>query len=269
MLTDSHGRAITYLRISVTDRCNYRCTYCMPAEGVALKQHSEMLRYEDIIRIAKCAAEMGINKLRLTGGEPLIRRDIEFLVSGLAALPGVSDLCMTTNGSLLTREKAHALKLAGLHRVNVSLDTLDPARFAAITRGGDVRDAVGGVEAAVAAGLLPVKVNMVIGPDTTVAEREAIQSFCARTGARLQTISRFTLACRVHGMDHGADRPTPCEECNRLRLTADGHLKPCLFSDLEVKVNMEDIRGSILNAVARKPSAGTACTTRVMSEIGG
>jgi len=268
-LRDSTGRAITYLRISVTDRCNYRCAYCMPPEGVALKPHVEILRYEQIIEIAQVAVSLGIRKIRLTGGEPLIKRNLEFLVAGLSAIPEVAEVCMTTNGSLLTLEKAVALKQAGLRRVNISLDTLDPDRFSAITRGGRIGDVLAGINAAVAAGLTPVKINMVVSPDTGAQEITDMRTFCADHGTVLQTISRFSLHRHTGSADHGADRPLPCEQCNRLRLTADGFLKPCLFSDDEIKVDLADIAGSFRRAVAAKPPCGQSCTTRHMSQIGG
>jgi GTP 3',8-cyclase len=268
-LYDSSGRAITYLRISVTDRCNYRCAYCMPAEGVTLKPHAFILRYEQIIEISRVAAGMGIRKIRLTGGEPLIKRNLEFLVAGLAAIPELDEVCMTTNGSLLTAEKAVALKKAGLHRVNISLDTLDPEQFTQITRGGCIDDVFRGIDAAVCAGLTPVKVNMVVSADTTEEQIVGMRSFCATHSAILQTINRFSLHRHAGKVEHGADRPLPCEQCNRLRLTADGYLKPCLFSDDEIKVDLTDIAGSFQRAVDTKLPYGQSCTTRHMSQIGG
>lgn len=269
MLTDPHNRAITYLRISVTDMCNFRCTYCMPAEGVELKPRSAILRYEDILTIVAEAAHLGVTKIRLTGGEPLVKRDIEFLVGGIAQTPGVEEVCMTTNGALLTPRKARALKEAGLTRVNVSLDTLDRERFQATTRVDGLDDVLRGVEAAVEAGLVPVKINMVVFADTSEGDIAAMRDFCASRDLRLQTINHFSLENRRHGQAYVADRPPPCAQCNRLRLTADGYLKPCLFSEHEIKVDMANIRGSILAAVQAKPRSGEACRNRAMSQIGG
>jgi len=269
MLIDQYNRSITYLRISVTDRCNYRCTYCMPPGGVTLKPHEQMLRYEDIIAIVREAAALGVAKIKLTGGEPLVKRNIEELVRGIAAVPGISDLGMTTNASLLTPEKARALKQAGLMRVNISLDTLDAAHFCRITRGGRIEDVLRGIDAALEAGLTPVKINMVVFADTTVEEVDAMGRFCAAKGARLQTISHFSLHERAGKNYMEAGRPPRCEECNRLRLTADGYFKSCLFSDDEIKVDMQNIRQSIIHAVANKPPSGSTCTTRAMSQIGG
>jgi cyclic pyranopterin phosphate synthase len=267
-LFDPFGRQITCLRVSVTDRCNYRCTYCMPAQGVPLKSHADMLRFEQIAALVREAAAAGISTIKLTGGEPLVKKNIEDLAGMIAAVPGIKDLGMTTNGSLLTKEKAKALKMSGLMRVNISLDTLDPGRFAAITRGGNINDVMAGIDAALAAGLSPVKINMVLLDDTTPDDAEEMKRFCGIKGLRLQTISRFSLERREH---HGpsSDKPPPCEGCNRLRLTADGYLKPCLFSDREIKVDFSDIRHSLMRAVRTKPEVGSSCVKRVMSQIGG
>ncbi|MFL7809196.1 MAG: GTP 3',8-cyclase MoaA, partial [Anaerolineae bacterium] len=153
---DPHRRAIRYLRVSVTDRCNLRCVYCMPSAGVPARGHDEILRYEEIEQVVRAAAALGIHKVRLTGGEPLARLKLVDLVRMLSAIPGIDDLSMTTNGILLSRYAAD-LKRAGLKRVNVSLDTLRPERYRQITRRGDLADALSGIEAAGRAGLDPVK----------------------------------------------------------------------------------------------------------------
>ncbi|MHB0875673.1 MAG: GTP 3',8-cyclase MoaA [Anaerolineae bacterium] len=160
-LRDHYGRAITYLRLSVTDRCNYRCLYCMPEAGVPSKRHEDILRYEEMARLVRVAAGLGVSKVRLTGGEPLVRAGIADLVRLLAAIPGIDDLALTTNGALLA-SLAPALAAAGLRRVNVSLDTLRPERFERITRRGRLQDVLDGIEAARRAGLNPVKVNAVV-----------------------------------------------------------------------------------------------------------
>ncbi len=160
-LVDRFGRVHTYLRVSVTDRCNLRCTYCMPAEGLAWMPRETVLTYEEITRIVSVLAGMGVRKVRLTGGEPTVRRDLPSLVAALAAVPGIDDLAMTTNGLLLD-VLAAPLRAAGLRRVNVSLDDVDPERFAAVTRGGDVHRVLRGIAAARAAGLAPVKLNAVV-----------------------------------------------------------------------------------------------------------
>jgi cyclic pyranopterin phosphate synthase len=241
----------------------------MPVEGIVLKPHTEILRYEQIIAIVREAAAHGIRKIKLTGGEPLIKRNIEYLVRSIADIPGITDLGMTTNGSLLTPEKAFALADAGLMRVNISLDTLDSRKFAAITRCGNLDEVIRGIDAAREAGLSPVKINMVVFNDTTEAEINAMRSFCANKGLSFQTIAHFTLSDREYAGTITTDRPPRCDTCSRLRLTADGYLKSCLFSDHEIKVDFSDIRTSLMQAVFAKPAAGSACTTRAMSQIGG
>jgi len=268
-MLDPFKRRISYLRISVTDRCDLRCTYCMPAEGVALKRHADILSYEQIAAVAREAAALGVTKIRLTGGEPLVRRSIETLVQGIAAIPDLEEVTMTTNGIRLPA-LAQPLKDAGLNRVNISIDSLDPGRYRAITRGGSLADALGGVDAALEAGLTPVKINMVILPDTPESDIQAMQTYCDRKGPTLQKIMQFSLHDRGNpGQQVHTERPPPCNTCNRLRLTADGFLKPCLFSNGEVRVDFSDIRGSLLRAVEIKPEEGTECTHRPMVGIGG
>lgn len=160
-MRDTFERTIDYLRIAVTDRCNLRCVYCMPEEGVPFRPHEEILRYEEIERIVRVAATSGIRRVRLTGGEPLVRRDLVELVRALAAIPGIEEISLTTNGTQLA-EHAHALAQAGLKRVNISLDTLNPQRFRAITRRGELSTVLAGIQAALDAGLTPVKINMVV-----------------------------------------------------------------------------------------------------------
>lgn len=160
-LLDRFGRMHTYVRVSVTDRCNYRCVYCLPEEGMHLLPRAELLSFEEIARVVRVLARAGVRRVRLTGGEPTVRRDLLALVRALSAIPGIEDLSMTTNGHTLAA-LARPLREAGLHRVNVSLDTLDPAAFARITRGGDLARVLAGIDAARAAGLTPVKVNAVV-----------------------------------------------------------------------------------------------------------
>ncbi len=160
MLVDSFGRSITYLRVSVTDRCNFRCVYCMPSEGIARQSHAGILRYEEIAAVVRVLAGLGVRKVRLTGGEPLVRLDLPDLVRMIAGIPGIEDISLTTNGILL-EQMAAALKDAGLNRVNVSLDTLNPEKFARITRGGALERLWRGVEAAEKHGLAPIKINVV------------------------------------------------------------------------------------------------------------
>ena len=268
-LFDPFNRRITALRVSVTDKCNFRCTYCMPAQGISLKPHWEILRLEQIAEVVRTAAAMGISKIKLTGGEPLVRKNIESLVAMIGSVTEITDFGMTTNGSLLTPGLARRLKAAGLMRVNISFDTLDPRRFSAITRGGNITAVLAGIDAALGAGLAPVKINMVVFDDTSRADETAMKKFCDNLGLRLQTIAHFSLDDRAGHRAGTTDKPPPCAGCNRLRLTADGYLKPCLFSDHEIKVDFTDITGSLLAAVGAKPERGIACVTRAMNQIGG
>lgn len=160
-LVDRFGRAHTYVRISVTDRCNFRCVYCMPEDGLTWMPRDELLRYEEIARLMGVFAGMGVRKVRLTGGEPTLRADIESLIGGLAAIEGIDDIAMTTNGLTLDR-LAPRLARAGLTRVNVSIDSVDPERFRRLTRGGDLARVLRGIEACRGAGLTPVKLNAVV-----------------------------------------------------------------------------------------------------------
>ena len=160
-MQDGYGRVIDYLRISVTDRCNFRCSYCMPSEGVKLLEASEILSYEEFLRVIKILGRHGVDKVRLTGGEPLVRKGIVDLIRAISALGTVKDLSITTNGSLL-KDCAYELKAAGLGRVNISIDTLDPERFAGITGRGKIADTLCGIESALAAGFNPVKLNVVL-----------------------------------------------------------------------------------------------------------
>ena len=160
-LSDSFQRPINYLRISVTDRCNLRCIYCMPSDGIYLLSHRDILTYEEIYTIAKAAAELGINKVRISGGEPLVRSGLPKLIQMLAHIDAIDDISLTTNGILLGRYAAK-LKSAGLRRVNVSLDTLKPDKFEFITHGNNFSDVLEGIEVARSVGLNPVKLNMVV-----------------------------------------------------------------------------------------------------------
>lgn len=160
MLLDKFNRKINYLRISVTDRCNLRCIYCMPAEGIELLPHEEVLTFEEIERVTALAAFLGVNKIRITGGEPLVRTGVDKLISKLVKIKGIKDVGLTTNGTLLS-EYAHSLRNAGLKRVNISLDTLSSAKFSAITRGGDLESVLKGIDKAIEAGFNPVKINVV------------------------------------------------------------------------------------------------------------
>jgi cyclic pyranopterin phosphate synthase len=327
---DTFARPINYLRVSVTDRCNLRCVYCMPAAGIPLLGHAEILSYEEISRIVRVAGERGIHKVRLTGGEPLTRLGLTDLVGLIAALPEIDDISMTTNGLLLSRYAAR-LAAAGLSRVNVSLDTLRPERFRAMTRLGELENGWEGVEAAEAAGLGPLKFNVVVlrgvnddelvdlagltlaqerhirfievmplghsdlwSKDGFVPMRE-VQSSIERDLGPLEQVghddpvvgngparywrlpgARGTIGFISPVSDHF------CSGCNRLRLTADGRLRPCLLSDQEIDlrgplragVSDEALAALIAQAVVCKPERhrlveGLSAPGREMSQIGG
>ncbi len=266
---DSYNREINYLRVSVTDRCNLRCTYCMPEEGIRLKLHTDILSYEEITRVAEAAAGLGIRKVRLTGGEPLVRRNIAFLVHELKAVPGIGEVSLTTNGTLLA-PLAGELKQAGLDRLNISLDTLDPVKYREVTRNGDISQPLAGICAAKEAGFARTKINMVLIPGFNDGEVESMMDFCRRNGLRLQRIHHYSLHdLRTSQNALEAERPLSCGMCNRLRLTADGMLKPCLFSDREIAVDFDNIRASLEQAVRAKPPNGIACENRGNWQIGG
>jgi cyclic pyranopterin phosphate synthase len=266
-MRDRYNREISYLRISVTDRCNLRCLYCMPEEGVSLRRHDDMLSFEQIEAIVRAGVRLGITKVRLTGGEPLVRSGIVELVRRLASVRGLERLAMTTNGTLLPRF-APALRRAGLDSVNISLDTLDPDRYAELTRGGDVRAAVAGVEAARQAGFHPIKINVVVQNGSTDTDLPLLEEFCRSRGLLLQRIREYALSSAKQE-SAGYERPPRCGECNRLRLTADGLLKPCLHSDREIAVDFTDPERSLRETIASKPAKGSACTNRAMVAIGG
>lgn len=254
------------MRISITDRCNLRCVYCMPEEGVRLKRHQDMISYETIVEIVRTAAGLGITKIRITGGEPLVRKNVEHLVQEISKIPGIEEIGLTTNGVLLA-EKAPVLWKAGLRSLNISLDTLDPEKYSRITRCGQLDKVLSGIDAAVRQGF-KIKLNMVVMEDTTSADIAAMKEFCAEKGMKLQLINHFSIA-EEKETSYCFERPPDCSTCNRIRLLADGTLKPCLHSDLEYRIDMGDISGSIKKAINAKPEKGTECKNHGMSQIGG
>lgn len=266
-MLDRFQRTINYLRISLTDRCNLRCVYCMPAEGIPLIEHSAVLTFEEITAFTRCAVELGIDKVRLTGGEPLVRRGVVKLVGMLASVPGILDLSMTTNAILLPRY-AMDLKHAGLHRVNISLDTLNAEEYRAITRGGDIRDVLRGIEAAKEAGLSPIKINCVVqrSPDEPAAQQ--VRRYCEAEGLIARFIDEMDIEKGQYGIVHGGNGGN-CASCNRLRLTSDGLLKPCLFHDTAVNIRALDYRDALRAAIRQKPECGDRSTSHKFYNIGG
>ena len=287
-MTDGCGRTIDYLRLSVTDRCNYRCRYCMPEEGVCKRDHRDMLTLEELAEIARAAVQLGVKKIRLTGGEPLVRRGIVDLCRMLRAIPGLEELCLTTNGSLLP-ELAAPLREAGVDRLNISLDTLRPERFAQITRRGQLSDVLEGIAPAEAAGFQGLKFDTVlIGgfnddeiPDFVELTRDHPWEMrfielmpmgpCAdwdkrcflpgdvvlqRIGA-LQQIESCGVArrFRLPGANGTVGLISPvshdfCAQCRRIRVTADGKLKGCLHSREEI--NLRGLHGAELEDAIRR-----------------
>lgn len=274
-MTDKFNRRIDYLRVSVTDRCNLRCRYCMPEDGVAWKLgHADILSIEEMLEIISAAARLGIRKVRLTGGEPLVRRGVIDLCRGVSRNPDIDELALTTNGVLLA-DMARDLKDAGVDRVNVSLDTLDAVKFRELTRGGELQRVLDGVKAAKKAGLSPLKINVVLmggfnddeiadfveltrGEDIEIRFIELMPigegtplwtgGFLPNTTV-LERIPELEPAggggvAKLYRLPDGVGRvglisPVSshfCNVCNRFRLTADGKLKPCLHSEREIPV---------------------------------
>ncbi len=266
-MTDRCGREINYLRISVTDRCNLRCTYCMPAEGIALTDHSKILTFSQITDFASVAVAKGIKKIRLTGGEPLVRKEIIKLTSMLSAIPGLTELTMTTNGTLL-HIFAKELKDAGLKRVNISLDTTDPVKFREITRGGDIETVFRGIDAAVEAGLTPVKINCVVEKSKNEPDALGVLQYAHNKEIQVRFIPRMDLEKGEFGVVEGGDGGN-CQSCNRLRLTSTGQLRPCLFSDIQIDVIKYGAQQALEMALASKPDKGNCTNNGNFYNIGG
>ncbi len=267
MLIDTFGRKIDYLRISVTDRCNLRCSYCMPPDGIVSIPHEKVLSFEQICDFVRVAVELGVRKVRLTGGEPLVRRGIVRLVEMLAQIDGIEDFAMTTNGQLLANF-AQDLAKAGLMRVNVSLDTIDSARYAELTRGGDINNVFTGLSAANDAGLHPIKLNCVIENSAAEPDALAVATFAREHNFFVRFILRMDLETGRFGIVSDGTGGN-CKVCNRLRLSSDGFVLPCLFSDTTFDVRELGAREAILAAVQAKREHG-GCARRVkFYSIGG
>lgn len=264
---DNYKRKINYLRISVTDRCNLRCVYCMPAEGIKMLPHNDILSFDEIIELTKVAVSLGVDKVRITGGEPLVRKGIVDLIKMLSDIQGINDLGMTTNGILLPKF-AQALADAGLHRVNISLDTLDPEKYKKITRLGKLEDALNGIEAAKQAGLTPVKLNCVVHKTSDEPDAKQVKAFAEEQGVQVRFIPQMNLETGEFGIVEGGDGGN-CKKCNRLRLTANGKIMPCLFSDLGYDVRELGAKEAILQAVGNKPRSGSVNHINHFNNIGG
>jgi cyclic pyranopterin phosphate synthase len=256
---DRYNRHINYLRISVTDRCNLRCRYCMPEEGVRWLNQDDILSFEEIVNVVRSATLMGINKIRLTGGEPLVRKDIVRLVGMIAEIRNVKDLALTTNGILLS-ELAVKLRSAGLMRVNVSLDTLDPVKFKALTRGGNLQQVLNGIQAATETGFDPVKINCVVSGSSEEEDTRQVKEFALLKGLQVRFIHQMDLETGKFGIVDGVEGGN-CRICNRLRLTANGMVKPCLFSEQEFSVRELGAEQALIAALESKPLKG--CVNRI------
>lgn len=263
---DRFNRSISYLRISVTDRCNLRCTYCMPEEGIRMLDHSDILSFEEIVDFTRTAVSNGITKVRLTGGEPLVRKNIVELVSMLAAIDGLEDLSMTTNGTLLSKY-ASDLKKAGLNRINISLDTVNPENYCQVTQNGQLADVLAGIDAAQQVGLKPVKINCVLlgQPEDDIKQ---LKEYCKSHDLSLRFIHQMNLKTGEFSTVEGGEGGN-CSKCNRVRLLANGDLKPCLFSDLTYNIRNLGHQEALNRTIGNKPRSGTYNQSGEFYNIGG
>ena len=266
-MLDRFDRNLNYLRISVTDRCNLRCTYCMPEEGIKLFSHKEILSFNEITGFTRVAVLYGVTKVRITGGEPLVRKGITALVRMISDIDGITDLSMTTNGTLL-KLYAKELKASGLQRVNISLDTVNPDKFKAITRNGNLNDVFEGIRAAKDAGLYPVKINCVIKDSKEEEEAIAVTKYCLDNDLEIRYIRQMDLV-RGHFSKVEGGTGGECSLCNRLRLTSNGKLKPCLFSNMEFDIRELGFEKAIKLAAELKPECGSINETGAFYNIGG
>lgn len=317
-MIDTFGRSITYLRISVTELCNLRCRYCMPEDGVCKKNHLDMLTEDEMILAVEAAASLGITKLRITGGEPLIKKNIVSICRRAAAVPGIREVCLTTNGILLP-ELAVPLREAGVSRLNLSLDTLDPEKYAYITRNGSLEAFWKGFHAAMNAGYRKLKLNAVLIGGFNEGEIRPLAELTRKYPVDMRFIEMMPMC---DGSGFGADayipytrvlealpeaEPVPgdggvaklyrlpgakgniglispvsahfCGDCNRIRLTADGKVKPCLHSNAEYPLKGLDyvgMRTQLETAILGKPrwhgdldAAHKSGAGRNMNQIGG
>lgn len=331
LLTDRFGRVHDYIRISVTDRCNLRCVYCMPEEGMTFLPHEKVLSKDEIIDFMKIMVGYGIKKVRITGGEPLLRTDIVDIIAGLSAIPEIEDIAVTTNAMYLVK-KAEALKEAGLTRVNISLDSLQEDRFKTITRGGRLQKVLDGIAKAEEVGFFPIKLNVVLikgqnddeildfleftrdkdinirfieympighAGDSWKKQYLSLQTIfdaCDEAGFAYQPVDsirgngpsenfRLEGAKGTFGLIHPVSSHF-CASCNRLRLTADGYIKACLYWDEEMNIrplikDPEKLMELVQQSIDNKPESHEMAialqdkmqshkpTTRRMSQIGG
>lgn len=309
-MQDVFGRNITYLRLSVTDKCNLRCRYCMPSEGICSIEHEKILTQEEMIMAVKASSSLGIRKVRITGGEPLVKKNILSIVEGISQLEGIDNISMTTNGTLLSSFAAD-LKKAGLRNINISLDTLNSEKYRTITRIGTLDDALSGLESALSAGFEKIKINSVLmggfnddeigklssltlkypvdvrfielmpmtedeffSPGFFISNRKVLEAL--PTLERVGSDDSVAKLYRLPGAKGNIGLISPlsdhfCFSCNRLRLTADGHIKPCLHSRLEYPIKGLDYQGMVemfKKAILSKPQKHNALSYDERSEAG-
>ena len=319
-MKDNFGRQITYMRLSVTDLCNLRCRYCMPEDGICKKDHKEILTQEEMILAVQAAASLGVTKLRITGGEPLVRKNILSICQHVAEVDGIQEVCLTTNGILLPK-LAKPLREAGVSRINLSLDTLNAEKYAHMTRRGTLDEAMAGLEAALSAGFDKIKINSVLIGGFNDDEIISLAELTKKYPIDVRFIElmpmydnkdfddKSYIPCSVvldklpeaipqtNINDHGVAKlyrlpdaigniglisPVSahfCGQCNRIRLTADGKLKPCLHSSDEYSIkgmNLEEMKTQMEKAILAKPAfhAELSATNksnagRTMNQIGG
>jgi cyclic pyranopterin phosphate synthase len=239
----------------------------MPKGDLKFIKHNQIMTFEEICEFTKEAVGFGIDKIRLTGGEPLVRKGIADLVFMLNKIKGIKDLAMTTNGSLLSRY-AFSLKEAGLNRINISLDTLNPVRYHHLTGTGIIDDVLDGINAAIKAGFYPIKINTVIEESPTEPDALQIAEFAKKKGLICRFIRRMDLREGKFWQVIGGSAGN-CTICDRLRLSSDGHIRPCLFNDLQFSIKDLGINNALINAVEQKPEAGYLCKTTTLYGLGG
>ncbi len=259
------NRKIHTLRIAVTDRCNLRCTYCVAAEGITRIRPKDILSTREIIEVVEIAAGYGIEKVRITGGEPLVRKGIIDIVRQIATVPGINELSMTTNGTLLDLF-AGELANAGLQRVNISLDTLNPERYREITKVGDVSSVISGIVAARVAGLTPIRINCVI--QETESEKDALEvaRYCMENDLEVRFIKENELRNANLSKVIYQNRFN-CQLCNRLFMTADGHIKSCVHDDVHYNIRELGVEGALRKVLGSRSMPGLDTRVGELKEI--
>lgn len=313
-MKDRYKREISYMRISLTDRCNFRCLYCMPEAGIEKCSHDDIISLEEVEKIVRAAATLGIKKIRLTGGEPLVRKGIVSLCEKISKIPGIEEICLTTNGALF-KNYAKDLKDAGVSRINFSLDTLDPEKFKKISRGGDLKETLAAIDEAIKLGF-KVKINAVLIGGFNIEDIENLVAYTKDHDIQVRFIELMKMGqtidweedkfvsnnivleklpkleavktdgvakvYRLPGYKGTVGLISPisscfCQDCNRIRLTADGKLKPCLHSNREISLRGlegEDLLAALKEGTYEKDKShhlvdGTTATKRFMNTIGG